>query len=468
MSIDVNQVKQFAVYVDKKVNGGNGNGYVDGSEVSEFKKKIKTVDRSIDVDSIFNTYNSNKVTAEAGYDKANSEATTVEEAIIAALNPNSALNNQPESKNQAATITAGIKSKDSSHWYNPFGWFNDNEEVLDFSGMITKDNVLDVAADEEVLDKIVDSEDEVREKAGTQIIDALVAAAAERKIDVSNIVFKNSEGKYVVGRDVKDGEDNVEFGSDALDEDSIKAVITALTAEIAKGQATATGDDSDKDAVLTMLAKRIDADTTNGGNNNGYIDAAEEVSAFKQAAAEQGYDIGTVLEEIRANEADGVENTTELQKTVANIFDPTQRAEKQKAAANQAKDTVKAYKDGIENDNEDLIKTATSMLNSDNVMEVLNENPELVEKLVDEYDFFWTALFRDDRYQNYTTPILKAVIANAQENGINIDDIVMVNGDKYIVGGQVDGAEVGEDATDADNVAKVVKAIQDRINAQNA
>lgn len=101
-------------------------------------------------------------------------------------------------------------------------------------------------------------------------------------------------------------------------------------------------------------------------------------------------------------------------------------------------------------------------------MEVLNENPELVEKLVDEYDFFWTALFRDDRYQNYTTPILKAVIANAQENGINIDDIVMVNGDKYIVGGQVDGAEVGEDATDADNVAKVVKAIQVRINAQNA
>ena len=468
MGIDVNQVKQFAIYVDKKVNGGNGNGYVDGSEVSEFKKKIKTVDRSIDVDSIFNTYKNDKVSAEAGYDKDNSEATTVEDAIIAALNPNSALNNQPESKNQATTIIAGLKDADAqSHWYNPVSWFNDNEEVLNFTGMITKDNVLDVIEDEEALDKIVDSEDEVREQAGIQIIDALVAAAAERKIDVSNIVFKNEEGKYVVGRDVKDGDDNVEFGSDALDEDSIKAVITALKAEIEQGKETATGNDSDKDAVLTMLAKRIDADTSNGGNNNGYIDSAAEVAAFKQAAATQGYDIGTVLEEIRANEADGVENTTGLQKTVANIFDPTQRAEKQKAIENQAKDTAKAFKDGIENDNEDLIKTATSMLNSDNVMEVLNENPELVEKLVDEYDYFWM-FWKDDSYQNYTTPILKAVIENAKENGINIDDIVMVNGDKYLVGGNVDGAKVGKDATDADNVAKVIKAIQDRINEQNA
>lgn len=468
MSIDVNQVKQFAVYVDKKVNGGNANGYVDGSEVSEFKKKIKTVDRSIDVDSIFDTYKNNKVSEEAAYDKNNSEPSTVEEAIIAALNPNSALNNQPESKNQAATITAGLKDADSqSHWYNPFSWFNDNEEVLNFTGLVTKDNVLDVVSDEDSLDKIADSEDEVRVQAGTQIIDALVAAAAERKIDVSNIVFKNEEGKYVVGRDVKDGDDNVKFGSDALSEDSVKAVITALKAAIEQGKATATGDDADKDAVLTMLAKRIDADTSNGGNNNGYIDAGAEVAAFKQAAAEQGYDIGTVLEEIRANEADGVENTTELQKTVANIFDPAQRAEKQKAAANQAKDTAKAYKDGIENDNEDLIKTATSMLNSDNVMEVLNEKPELVEELVGEYDYFWM-FWKDDTYQNYTTPILKAVIENAQQNGINIDDIVMVNGDKYIVGGNVDGADVGEDAADADNVAKVVKAIQDRINEKNA
>ncbi len=467
MGIDVNQLKQFAVYVDKKANGGNGNGYVDGSEVSIFKKKIKTVDRNIDVDSILDTYKSNKVTQEAAYDKANATAATVEEAIIAAMTPNSALNNQPESENQAKTIAEGIKSKDSSHWYNPFGWFNDNEEVLDFSGMVTKENVLDVVSDEEALNKIVDSENKVREQAATQIIDALVEAATERKIDVSNIVFKNSEGKYVVGRDVKDGDKNVEFGSDALDEDSVKAVITALKAEIVKGQATATGDNADKDAVLTMLAKRIDADKTNGGNGNGYIDSAEEVAAFKQAAAEQGYDIRTVLEEIRANEADGVENTTELQKTVANIFDPAQRAEKQKAAANQAKDTVKAFKDGIENDNEDLIKTATSMLNSENVMEVLNENPELVEKLADRYDYTWL-FWKKDSYQNYTTPILKAVIENAKENGVNIDDIVMVNGDKYLAGGNVNGVKVGEDATDSDNVAKVVKAIQDRINAQNA
>lgn len=468
MGIDVNQVKQFAVYVDKRVNGGNGNGYVDGSEVSIFKKKIKTVDRNVDVDSILDTYKKNKVTAEAGYDKANKEASTVEEAIIAAFNPNSALNNQPDSKNQAATITAGLKEADAqSHWYNPLSWFNDNEEVLNFTSMITDKNVLDVVADEEAIDKIIDSEDEVRVQAGKQIIDALVIAAAERQIDVSNILLVDNEGKYIVGRDVKDGDKNIEIGSDALNEDTFKAVVKALKAAIEQGKETATGNDSNKNAVLTMLAKRIDADTTNGGNNNGYIDAAEEVAAFKQAAAEQGYDIGTVLEEIRANEADGVENTTDLQKTVANIFDPAQKAAMQKELENKGKDTAKAFKDGIENDNEDLIKTATSMLTSDNVMQVLNENPELVEKLVDEYDYFWM-FWKDDSYQNYTTPILEAVIANAQENGINIDDLVMKNGDKYTVGGSVNGATAGDDATDADNVAKVVKAIQDRINAQNA
>lgn len=469
MGIDVNQVKQFAVYVDKKSNGGNGNGYVDGSEVSVFKKKVKTVDRNIDIDSILDNYNKNKVTEEANYDKAGKAPSTVDEAIIAAFQPKSALNSAETSKNQASTINAGLKEADEqSHWYNPLSWFNNNEEVLNYTGMVTKDNVLDVVADEESIDKIVNSEDEVRIQAGTQIIDALLEAASERKIDVSNIVKKDSDGKYVVGRDVKDGDKNVEFGSDALSEDSIKAVITALRTAIENGKETATGNDSDKNAVLSMLAKRIDADTTIGGNKNGYIDTAKEVSAFKQAAATHGFDIGTVLEEIRDNEKDGVENTTNLQKTVANIFDPSQKAAKQQELENQAKDTAKAFKDGIENDNEDLIKTATSMLNSDNVMEVLNENPELVEKLVDKYDFFWTALFRSDRYQNYTTPILEAVIANAQENGINIDDIVMLNGDKYIVGSNANGAKVGKDATNADNVAKVIKAIQDRINSQNA
>ena len=456
MSIDVNQVKQFAVYVDKKANGGNANGYVDGNEVSIFNKKVKTVDRDVDVDSILNNYKKNKVTAEADYDKAGNPPSTIDEAIIAAFNPNSALNKAEKSQNQATTIVAGLKEA------NILSWFNDNEEVLNFTGMINKDNVIDVVGDEEALEKIVDSKDKVRIQAGTQIIEALLEAAAEKQIDVSNIVFKDGNGKYCVGRDVKDGDDNVEFGSDALNEDNLKAVIVALKAEIEKGQATAAGDDSDTDAVLTMLAKRIDADTSNGGNNNGYIDAPEEVSAFKQAAATHGYDIGTVLEEIRDNEADGVENMTNLQKTVANIFDPEQRAAKEKIEANKAKDVAKAFKDGIENDNEELIKTAVSMLNSENVTEVLNENPELVEKLADKYSFFWTA----DRYQDYTTPILKAVIENAKQNNVNIDDIVMINGDKYFVGGNVPGADAGEDAADEDNVAKVIKAIQDRINEE--
>lgn len=464
MSLDVSQVKQFAVYVDKKVNGGNGNGYVDGNEISIFKKKIKTADRSVDVDSILSTYNSNKVTAEADYDNTGNAPSTVEEAIIAAFNPNSALAKAETSSNQAVSITAGLKNADAqSHWYDPTSWWNDNKEVLNYSNLITKDNVLDVVNDEDALAKIVDSEDKIRIQAGTQIIDALVQAASERHIDVSNIVFKNSDGKYLVGRDVKKGDDNVEFGSDALSEKFIVAVINSLKAEIQKGQQVANGEDGDVESTLSMLADRIDADTSNGGNNNGYIDTGKEVAAFKQAAAAHGFDIGRVLEEIRANDADGVENTTELQVVVANIFDKNKIAKNANKIENQAKDTSKAFQDGLENDNEELIKTATSMINSDNIMTVLNDNPGLVQKLVDKYDYTWL-FWKKDSYQNYTTPILEAVIKAAQENGVNIDDIVIKSGDKYIVGGNVAGAKAGESATDADSVAKVVEAIKDRLN----
>lgn len=465
MSLNVNQIKQFASYVDNKKNGGNGNGYVDGNEISVFKKKVKTADRNVDVDSILDTYKKNKVTEEAKYDANGAAPATVEEAIIAAFTPNSALNKAESNKTQAQTINAGLENADSQwHWYNPFSWFNNNEEVLDYTSMVTKDNVLEVVAQGQGLEKIVDSEDDVRIQAGTQIINALIEAAAERQIDVSNIILLDNNGNYLVGRDVKKDGNDVAFASDALSEDNFIAVVTALKEKIESEISAANGENNNKLGTLTILADRIDADTTNGGNNNGYIDTAEEIKNLKQAAINYGIPMGKTLQEIRDNNADGVENTTELQKTVANLFDPNRPDKAGKNEEDLAADTSKAFKDGMNNKDENLIKIATSMVNEDNVMQVLNDNPELVEHLAKEYDGFW--FWEDGNYKDYTNPILKSVIQVAKNNGINIDDIIMQNGDKYIIGPAATGAKAGEDATDGDYVASVIKAIQNRINEQ--
>ncbi|MBR3889861.1 hypothetical protein IKJ53_05040 [bacterium] len=466
MSLDVNQVQQFAVYVDQIRNGGNQNGYVDGIEVSIFKKKIKTADRTVDVDSILKDYDKNKVTREASYDGATPE--TVEDAIVEAFKPKSNINKTEASKNQGATITEGLKEADSefSLW-NPSTWFNhNNEEVLTYSEMINKDNVLDVVKDDEAIKKLEESKDEVRTAAGKQIIESLLLAAEERQVDVSDIILLDGNGEYRVGRNVKNADGyEIKFGSSVLSEAAVLPVITALRDRINEAKDTAKGDTNDMSKTLNMLADRIDADTTNGGNANGYIDTKAEVKNFKQAAAHHGYDIGKVLQEIRDNEKDGVENTTELQITVANIFDPTRFADKQAEYDNQAADISKAYEHAVAVEDEDLLQFATSMVNADNVMKILNDTPSLITKINEQYNFFWK-FWEEDRSEQYTTPILNALVEAARNNNVNIDDIVMISGDRLIVGSAVHGVSVGEDATNKDNVEAVIKAIQVRINQQ--
>lgn len=464
MSSKIQQVKQFAVYVDKTKNGGNGNKFVDGSEIDIFKKKCKTI--GIDnVDKIMEDYNNNRVTMESDYEaKGTLSNSSVETAVISAMTENTSLKVNDKAGKNASTIKEGMKASDDDwHWYNPLSWFNDTKELLNFSGMIDENNVLEVVNDDEILEKVVNASDETRENAGSQIISSLVAAAEAKQIDVSNIILEE-DGKYLAGRDVED----VEFGSDATSSDNFVKVAAALRDAIKVGQNNAAGNDSNKIGMLTVLAAKIDSEEF-GGNGNGYIDTEEEIEQFKQAAAKHGYDVNTVLEQIRDNDTNGVENTTDLQKTVFNIFDPEQRAARDAKEAGDAKNVSKAYKDGLANDNEELLAAAAGNVNSENVMQVLNDNPDLVSKLADKYDHNWFMnLFVDDTYQNYTSPILAALYQCAQDNGIEVDDIIMMSGDKLIVGAAVDGVKVGEDASDSDNVAKVVKALQDRINKEQA
>ena len=435
MATNIQKVKQFAVYVDKTKNGGNGNGYVDGDEVSVFQKKCKTAGIK-DVDKILEDYNNNRVQYESEYDKNGTKSnSSIETAVISAFNSNSILRTNDKSNNTASTIKEGIKSYDKGFWASIVAWWNDDEELLDYSNMVDENNVLDVVDDNEVVSQIVDADDEVRESAGSQVVESLIQAAADRQIDVSNIVTEK-DGKYVVGRDVA----GAEFGSEITDEDNLANVISALKNAIKQGQNTVNGEDNNKEQMLNMWAKKIDSEEF-GGNNNGYIDTPEEIAQLKQIASRYGYDIDTVLEEIRDNETNGVENTTKMQKTIFNIFDPEQRAAQEAEDASQSKDTSKALSDGLENDNQ-----------------------ELVEK----YDYNWLRnLFgKEDDYQNYTNPILESLYEYAQENGIEVDDIVVKSGKGFMVGSKVNDVKVGSDATDADNVSAVVNALKDRIKSE--
>ena len=365
----------------------------------------------------------------------------------------SALSRAENNKSQVESIKAGLRDNYSF------------ENLIAVSIMINKDNVLKIVADEESLDNIVDSYSDVRIQCGKQIIESLLELADEKQVDVSNIVFKDEKGNYCVGRDVKDGDDDVEYGSDALDSKSnLRAVIRELKAAIDNAKDIAAGNGSDVGALLTMLEKRIDADTSNGGNNSGYIDVAEEITAFKQAVFAHGYDIRTVLEQIRDSESAGVGNSTELQNIVANIFAPEQKAAHQKAEADKAKDSVKALAVSFKNHfcDKEFYKESVPMLNSENIREVLNENPYLISNI----SLSMSHCYEDiedirERGADYTTPVLNAVVECAQQNGINIEDLVLVNSDKYIVVSNLPRVSAGSDATDVcfGDARRVVEAI---------
>ena len=466
MSTQVNAstIRRFQAYVDNERHGGNNNGYVDGAEVELFKKKCKT--EGIDnVDEIMDTYNKNRVQKETEYDLNKTPANKdIETAVISALAESTVLRRNGDSIATADTIKTGITTYEKGFWNTIVAWFNDDEELLTYTDMVNKDNVLDVLDDEsidDVLDVITRSdEDEAFPIAAKKVIDSLVAAAEERHIDISAIIIKNGD-KYVAGRAFSD----ISIGSDVIDKDNFATVAKALKEEIAKGQKTVTGA-NEKAEMLTMAAQHVDSMV---GNGNGYIDTEEEIVAFKQFAAQKGYDIDTILEEIRDNETNGVENRTTAQKTVFSIFDPKQEQVKENQYNSQAKDISKMYADGVKDDNETMLTMAAASVSPDNVMQILNDTPDIISKLVDEYDYSWIRnLFgKDDTYKDYTTPILLALCEHAEQYGINVSDIVAISGDKIIVGSAVDGVDVGEDATDSDNVAKVIDAIKERIDRES-
>ena len=510
MGIDAAQVRKFAVYVDSKRHGGNGNGVVDTpEEIEVFKKKCKTAGFD-GVDDVMDTYNKDKYAKESEYEsKGTKSDSSVETAVIAALDETSSLRKNDNASRNSETVKKAITNTDENSkwynpttwfndngdavWYNPISWFNDQDELENVAGLLNKDNAVEVLSNSDVVNHIAYADSATREIASNAAVKALIEAAEDKMIDISDVVFEK-DGKYVAGRN-----SGVEYGSPV--ENNIAQIINAATKKINDESKTFAGETNNKEAMLTNMALRIDAD----GNGNGFIDTYEEKEAFKQFAATKGYDVDAILEEIADNEANGVENTTTAQQTIYNIFDPTQQARFEKLMENEADDVAKALSDGIgDGDNElwnkltkpwdavasfftglfegeevkttdgnkDLLDENIGRVNADNVMEVLEKSPNLVGKIMNKYSHNWYINYfagpfmsENDKYQPYTNQILAALIQRAEMDGINVDDIILLNEDKFIAG-SASGCRVGSDASSEDNVEKVIDALQKRIKSE--
>ena len=471
MAITAAQVKQFVIQVDARRNGGNGNGYVDGSEIDLFSRKIKTADNSIDVQDIMDNYSKNKYKMEAEYEaNGTTSSSAVREAVIAALTEKTALKSNEKAQN-SDVITEGLKSEG--------GWFDDlilgnNEELAEYANKMDVDNVMGVVADDEAIEALNESSDETQ----LNTIKLLLQAAKAQGLDVSNIVMEK-DGKLCVGRDVPNGNAGEEIvacrnawewltGEDS----NFVSVVKELRAAITEGKKTLNGE-GDKHEMLTLMARKIDAD----GNGNGYIDGAQEAKALKQFAAEYGIDVVTILEEVRDNVANGVENTTDAQKTIYNIFDPQQREAKRKAVEGHNADIAAILNRGFGSINpaiirpfswdSDVVKDAASMINSDNVMEVIEKCPEIADILDNRMD--WS--FSKNNYNDVMNTVIDSLIKRAKEEGIEIDDIVVDLGNDYAHKGQTfTEKEAKNDGYveawwDSDDKSEIIKKLVERIKS---
>lgn len=441
MGIDPIQIGKFAIDIDYECSGDDGNGIIDTPEEIElFKKKCKTAGFD-GVDDVMDTYNKDRYSKEAEYEaKKTKWDSSVETAVIYALTENTALRYDEESQSEAKTIAAGLQKAAKGWW--------DDEAIAKQAAKITPKNVLDVVEENKTVNALNDGSDETK----IQVIEALLIAAAEKQIDVSNIVMIGEDG-YKVGRDVPGGN----LGEDVLgsrslgewisgDDTNFSAVVKALRQALQESEKTMNGENDNKEEMLTTIALRIDAD----GNGNGYIDTDDEKEAFKQFAATKGYDVDALLEEIADNEANGVENTTDAQKLIFNIFDPTQKARYEKMIDSENSDTSAILEKGFKDINTEVIATGLSRIDHRNVIEVMDGIEDFHDKAIRGFDIYDT--------------LLDNLIQRANKKHINISDIVMkLDDEEYTSNGDTFKLY---DKERIDLKIELVKKLQNRIKSK--
>ncbi len=381
-----------------------------------------------------------------------------------------------EFNNSKKSQNVDVVNKLIKDGFSVWGWtdFDDLDKGIE---QINSGNVLEVLEsydDGDSLIKRLDDElffgqDKLTEY-GNIIIDALLGVAKERNIDVSDIVAKADGKGYIVGPSVTDA-DTDEL---ATDSDNLDLVVTALRNRIESHTELMTNQDAAKEDpknAMLVIARQVDSK----GNGDGAING-EEVAEFKAACSKVGIVINDILSSI-FKKTESEEDLTDNEEFVKNIFSGSyaQISNEITNITNQSEGITKAIKDKDEEELRNYINADT--VNANNVESLLSklddnddfmklpvsshisltggmsyikysENNDIGQKLV--------KAFGDDA-KEFTEVILKALCDKAEQNDIDISDIVTVSNNKFFT-------PEGEYALDSKYVNKVIESVRNRIN----
>ena len=441
------KIEKIANKVDKS---GDGNGIINGDEVSIFSKKLSEAGISNNGKELINSYNSNKNYYENKYTLDNtSKFDDVDKMIISRINKDSFLNIRAKSHTANNVIT---NIKDGLNYI--FG--TENEDKLTKSTeMINKGNVLEVLntkySDGDTMIEAINDDSNQQEMTEymNNIIKALIDLADSRQIDITSIISASNSDNYIVGADVKD----VEIGTSATDKDSVEQVIQALKDKIESSLRLITNKDianKDTKAVFLQLARQIDS-KAGGGNENGYIDG-NEIFEFKMASKKLGISANNIIKSYTSK--DSTDELTAEENILKSLFDSKENLSNTAKLERENKERTLMVSSAIKNNNEETLNEYINMksITSDNVEELLENlnNSKEFQDLYAKYEYqtapatpgaytysikvsgdkndIGKKLFfnlDDALAKDYVSVIVNALYTKAENNNIDISNIIL-------------------------------------------
>lgn len=448
IKIDNKLIQDIAKKIDK---AGNNNNVIDGNEVSIFVDELKGKGVS-DAQQIINSYETNKLYYENRFTVKNlTYKDNYKNAIMAQLNANSALNKNYKARNDVQMVINGIKKAVDPY---KFWWGTDEEKLKANVGMINKDNVINILNakynDDETMIQAIDGDvdGKVQEDAFKTILEALIAAADEKQIDITDIVIKDEKG-YKAGSAIED----VEFGSDALSSANFEKIANAIKDRINSSLESVTNPDKAKEdpkAAMLLLAKQADS-AVNGGDENGYING-EEIVKFKAACARIGISINGIISSIYKK----TENKGELsenEKTVKTLFDKNTNIASTMQAESLLRYQKNVIKKAIKDKDEGELKEYLSpeKVTSENVMALLKDFENIGTEI--------HKAFSDDDAEEFVKVIITALYNKADEENIDVADIIRPAGDIFLTTN-------GENALDSKYSNEVIQQLKAKIEEE--
>ena len=448
IKIDSKLIQDIAKKVDKE---GNNNKVVDGNEVSIFVDRLEAQGVS-NAQQIIDSYNVNQLYYENIFTKKGTKSNdTPENAIIASINDKSVLNSNTKTRNDVNMIIDGVK-KAVDPWM--FWWGTDEKKLKQMVNSINKDNVVELLntkyeedSDNTMIQDIIgDTSGDFQDELLKHILEALIQAADAKQIDISDIVVSTEKGQYTVGAGVKD----LEFGSDAIDSDNFEKIVNAIKDRINNSLALVTDEnkaEEDPQAAMMLLARQADA----AGDQNGYLNG-DEIGKFKAACNQIGISVNGMIETINEKTDKNAELSDQeefLQKLFDSKSNIIETANKQRVLEQTNATIAKAIEEGDEETLNKYFNKET--LTKDNVISVIKDYENIGTDLYDE--------FSDDEAREYAKVIITALYAKAEDENIDVTDIVRPSGEEFVT-------PEGEDALDSEYVNEVINDLKSKIKEE--